>query len=121
MIRVASSSHHPRHRSGRATLLLNGEPVGIVHTKAWDASWYFADFAPNDAFSRYAPLYGTWALLMHAEGDDIRLSRENAEELARAEAMLDSIKAQLIFLDDEHPVNVAQLTIDQDKLEWKEY
>ena len=121
MIRSASSNGNHRHRSGRAILLLNGEAVGEVNTKSWDASWYFADFSPNDAFSQFAPIFGSWSLLMHAEGDADRLSRENAEELARAEALLDSIKAQLVFLEDQQRVNVAQLTIDQNQLEWKEY
>jgi hypothetical protein len=66
-------------------------------------------------------MYGSWSLLMHAEGDADPLSRENAEELARAEALLDSIRAQLLFLEDQQRVNIAQLTIDQDTLEWKEY
>ncbi len=92
-----------------------------MDTKTWDASWYFADFSPNAAFSRFAPIFGSWVLLMHAEDDADRLSRDNAEELAKAEVLLDSIKAQLVFLEDDHRVDVAQLTIDQDKLEWKEY
>jgi hypothetical protein len=121
MIRPASSSRHHSHRSGRAILFLNGQAVGMVDTKARDTSWYFADFSPNAAFSQYAPIYGAWSLLMHAEGDDGRLSREHAEELSRAEAMLDRIKAQLVFVEDQQRVDVAQLTIDQDQLEWKEY
>jgi hypothetical protein len=117
---AAADKKHP-HRSGSAILLLNGEPVGVVHHKTWDASWYFADFEPYETFSRYAPVFGTWSLLMHAEDGSDRLSRDAAEELARAEAALDAIKAQLVFLEEEAPVNIAQLTIDQDKLEWKEY
>jgi len=109
------------HRSGPAILLLNGEPVGMVHAKGWDTSWGFGDFSPNEAFSHYAPVFGMWSLLMHADDDSDRLSRDTIEELAKAEALLDSIKAQLVFLEDQHRVDVAQLTIDQDKLEWKEY
>ena len=62
-----------------------------------------------------------WSLLMHADGDRDRLSRETIEELAKAEARLDSIHAKLVFVEDQQQVDVAALTIDGDLLEWKEF
>jgi hypothetical protein len=91
-----------------------------VHAKGWTTSWGFGDFIPNEAFSDFAPIYGTWSLLMHAEDDRDRLSRETVEELSKAEAILDSIKAQLVFVDDEQTIDVATVTIDGNQLEWKE-
>jgi hypothetical protein len=121
MIRPHLPFSNSNHRSGDAILLLNGEEVGVVHAKGWDTSWGFGSFSPNDAFSHYAPIYGTWSLLMHAEGDAGRLSRDAIEELAKAEALVDSIRAQLIFTDDQQRIDVATLTIDGDQLEWKEF
>ena len=93
MIRPILSIGNSNHRSGDAVLLLNGEDVGTVHAKRWTTSWGFGDFSPNEAFANFAPVYGMWSLLMHAEGDRDRLSRDTIEELAKAEAMLDSIRA----------------------------
>ena len=112
-------SHH--HRSGPAILLLNGEPVGTVQARRWDTSWGFGEFHPNEAFSSYAPMYGMWSLLMHADDQSDRLSRDTIDELNRAEALLASIKAQLVFVEDQHRIDVVELTIDGDQLEWKEY
>lgn len=113
---------HPLHgRNCNATLLLNGQDVGTVHTRRWSTSWGFGDFSPNTTFSRFAPLYGRWSLLMHAEDDRDQLSRDAIEELAEAEAMLDGIRAQLIFENDPQAIDVATLIIDGDEVEWKEY
>ncbi len=123
MVPPVSKRQNSHHRSGPAVLLLNGQEVGTVQTRGWDTSWGFGEFCPNDAFSSYAPLYGMWSLLMHAEDDDAtgRLSRDTIEELAKAEALLASVKAQLVFIENQLRVDVAELTIDGDQLEWKEY
>jgi hypothetical protein len=121
MIRPSSQSQRSPHRSGPAILLLNGREVGVVHAKGWSTSWGFGDFVPNEAFSDFAPIFGMWSLLMHAEDDRDQLSRDTIEELAKAEAVLDSIKAQLEFADEARRVDVATLTIDGNQLEWKEF
>jgi hypothetical protein len=118
---IPPSSRRSQHRSGSATLLLNGKAVGTVNTTGWNTSWGFGEFIPNEAFSDFAPVFGAWSLLMHAEDDRDRLSRDTIEELAKAEAMLDSIKAQLEFVDEAVRVDVATLTIDGNQLEWKEF
>ncbi len=121
MIPPASPKQHSHPRTGPAILLLNGEPVGTVHARRWDTSWGFGEFCPSEAFSNYAPMYGMWSLLMHADDETAALSRDTIEELAKAEAMLASIRAQLVFVADQHRIDVAELTIDGDQLEWKEY
>jgi len=122
MITPAESSPRVAHkRRGHAVLYLNGQAVGTVQAHGGDTSWGFGEFVPNDKFSAYAPFFGTWSVLMHAEDDFNRLSREAKEELAKAEEMLDSIKAKLLFTKDNEHVHVAQLTIEGDRLEWKEY
>ena len=116
-----STSRVAGKRKGPAVLFLDGKAVGMVHAQGGDTSWGFGKFIPNDSFSAYAPLFGTWSVLMHAEDEIDRLSREAREELAKAEEMLDSLKARLFFASNNEHVRVAQLTIDGDRLEWKEY
>ena len=81
----------------------------------------FGEFVPNESFSAFAPIFGMWSLLMHADDDRDRLSRDTIEELAKAEAILDSIKVQLEFVDEPTRVDVATLTIEGNQLEWKEF
>jgi hypothetical protein len=108
-------------RGSRAVLHLNGEPVGDVLIKGWDGSWGYGNFLPGERFSEYAPLYGLWSLLMHADEADEKLSDAASQELSRAENSLDAIKSKLFFPKNQQWVNVAQLNIDGDLLEWKEY
>jgi hypothetical protein len=110
---------HQRH--GRAVLFINGQDVGTVDASGGDASWGFGRFNPNSCFSIYAPLFGAWSLLMHAEDEGKSLSRDAAVELAKVEAALDSIRSSLFFVQDQQRVAVAQLIIEGDQLEWKEY
>jgi hypothetical protein len=121
MIPPSSQPQRATHRSGPAILILNGRQVGVVHTRGWNTSWGFGDFVPNEAFSDFAPIFGMWSLLMHADDDRDRLSRDTIEELAKAEAILDSIKAQLEFENEPQRVDVATLTIEGSQLEWKEF
>src|SRR5436305_4800568 len=108
-------------RGKHAVLYMDGTPVGTVEVKGCMASWSYGDFTPDAGFSSYAPIFGTWSLLMHADGDTRRLSREASQELSEAEHRLDSIKARLFFPDSSEWVDVAALTIDGALLEWKEY
>jgi hypothetical protein len=110
-----------RKRQGPAILFLNDQPVGEVQVTGGDFSWGFGRFVPSPEFAQFAPLYGTWSVLMHAEDDQSKLSRDAAAELARAEALIDSVKARLRFLNEDQHVHIAQLTIDGDRLEWKEF
>ena len=106
---------------GEVTLYLEGQPVGVVAVKGRDSSGGFGDFTPNGQFASYAPAFGLWSLLMHAEDAGERLSRAASSELATAESALDAIKARLFFPATRRWVEVAQLTIDGELLEWREY
>ncbi len=86
-----------------------------------DASWGFGTFQPMDPFARFAPAFGLWSRLMHADGDDRPLTRDRSAALARAENAMDAIKARLFFPDDLAWVDAFQLNIDGEMLEWKEY
>jgi hypothetical protein len=108
------------HRGGPAVLYLDGKPVGTVDVKGWAASWGYGYFRPNNEFASYAPMFGLWSLLMHADTGE-RLSDAAAKELSSAETALDMLRARLLFTESSEWVHVAQLTIDGDLLEWKEY
>jgi hypothetical protein len=121
MIPASPTPAAAHKRSGTAVLFLNDQEVGTVHAHGGDTSWGFGEFSPNDTFSFYAPLFGAWSVLMHAEDDSDRLSREAAIELAKAEETLAALRARLFFPQDQQHIRIAELTIDGDKLEWKEY
>jgi hypothetical protein len=106
-------------RGGRAVLHLDGEPVGDVIVNGWDGSWGYGTFLPGEHFSEYAPLFGLWSLLMHA--DEGRLSHAASEELVQAETQMDAIRTRLFFPQNQQWTDVVQLTIDGELLEWKEY
>jgi hypothetical protein len=58
---------------------------------------------------------------MHAQMDGERPDRATAEELRRAERLLDSIRVQLYFPKTGEWVTVPELAISNELLEWKEY
>ncbi len=110
-----------KKRGTSAMLYLDGKLVGLVDVKGFHASWGHGEFQPHEAFSPYAGVFGHWSLLMHADGEDHRLSREASRELSQAEQRLDALEARLFFIGAKEWVEVAQLTIDGNLLEWKEY
>jgi hypothetical protein len=110
-----------RNRGKHAVLYLDGKAVGEVIIKGGDMSWGFGDFQPREEFGTFATVFGHWSLLMHSDGEEGRLSPAVIEELSQAEVMLDQLKARLFFPNEQEWVNVAQLTIDGELLEWKEY
>ena len=108
-----------------ARLYLNDTDVGTVRVKGWDGSWGFGEFSPEEAFARYAPFFGTWSLLMHADQneDDAasgRLSRPASQELRRIENEIDRIHARLFLVGTQEWRKVSQLNIDGSLIEWKE-
>ena len=115
--RVHSSNGDRAH----AVLYLEGQEVGTVEVKGRDSSGGYGDFTPNGEFATYAQAFGLWSLLMHADEDGSRLSPAASSELASAENALDAIKARLFFPAQVRWVEVAQLTIDGELLEWREY
>jgi len=108
-----------------ARLFLNDRDVGTVKVKGWDDSWGFGEFSPGEGFSQFAPRFGAWSLLMHADdgSDDPahgRLSGAAAEELRQVEQEIDRIQARLYLVAPQEWRPVAQLNIDGPLIEWKE-
>jgi hypothetical protein len=103
----------------RACLHLDGEHVGDVVIKGWDASWTYGVFEPAEAFAAFAPVYGGWSLLMH-EDEHRPLDPAAAEALREAERRMDRIRARVYFPDYDAWHDVAQLNIDGGLIEWKE-
>jgi hypothetical protein len=108
-------------RGTRAMLYFDSQPVGNVVVQGWDGSWGYGSFIPGEGFSDYALLFGIWSLLMHADNADERLSDAASEELKQAETRLDAIKSKLFFSKNQQWVDIAELNIDGQLLEWKEY
>ena len=102
-----------------ATLYINDAPVGEVVVKRVGASWSHGDFRPNKAFTRFAPLFGEWSLLMHADGAYERLSKAASDELRQVEFQLDRLHAKLQFPESGEWVSCSQLNIDGEMIEWK--
>jgi hypothetical protein len=103
-----------------ARLYLNDELVGEVTVQGSDASWTFGDFTPHPAFSKYAPHFGRWALLMH-EDPELRLHPAASEELRDAEMTIDGIDAKLHYLEKDQWHRAMQLNIDGTMIEWVQY
>ena len=101
-----------------ADLYLNGATVGSVTVTGWDASWRFGRFSAGPGFEPFAPAFELWSLLMHS-GD--RLDRATAADLAVVENAMDRIRARLYIPAERAWVELAQLNIDGELLEWQEY
>jgi hypothetical protein len=104
---------------GDAALYLNDERVGDVVVQRTEDSWSHGTFSPGEGFAKYAPVFGRWSLLMHADGGGERLSAAASEELRRTEYEIDRLRAKLKFEEDGEWVNCAQLNIDGPLIEWK--
>jgi len=109
---------HVNH--AQAELYLNDTPVGAVTLRGSDNSWGYGTFHPNDAFAAFAPLFGRWSLLIHADDQTDRLSPAASEELRRAEFAIDGIHAKLLWPDRREWIAITQLNIDGDLIEWKQ-
>jgi hypothetical protein len=102
------------------SLFLNGQDVGTVKVRGWNSSWGIGDFTPNENFSQFAPIFGNWSLLMHADADQQKLTDAASEELRQAEYQIDSLHARLFFSDTREWHDLRQLNIDGSLIEWKQ-
>lgn len=102
----------------KADLFLNGVAVGRVVVRGCHSSWGFGYFEPAGSFTRFASAFGTWSLLMHAdEGSDV-MGPDTADELRKVEEVLDQVRAELRM--DERHIELSQVNIDGQLIEWKE-
>ncbi len=102
-----------------ATLYLNDKPVGTVTPRGASDSWSWGEFAAGPGFAEFAPIFGMWSLMMHADEPSKRLSREAADELRSAEVAIDSIRAKLHWQQLDRWVRIGQINIDDKLIEWK--
>jgi hypothetical protein len=109
-----------RHGEDTARLYLNEQEVGTIHVRGWDDSWGFGEFAPADAFAAFAPHFGRWSILMHADDGEPRLSPAASDELREAEIAIDRIHAKLYLSKTGRWRTISQLNIDGPLVEWKE-
>lgn len=102
-----------------AELVINGQPVGHVLVKGQDVAWGYGEFRPEAHFSQFAPLFGTWSLLMHSDDSEPELTPDAAAELRDIELALDHLHAELHWMHDHSITPVTQLNIDGPLIEWK--
>ncbi|HTW94741.1 MAG TPA: hypothetical protein VMD30_08115, partial [Tepidisphaeraceae bacterium] len=76
----------------RGVLHLNGEPVGIVTAQRVSSAWSFGEFEPFESFSKFAPLFGAWSLIMHDDDGRNSTSEAALQELRRVEREIDNLK-----------------------------
>ncbi len=105
----------------KADLLINGTPVGRVTVKGFNGSWTFGDFEPFEAFSGYAPIFGTWSLLMHADADSEPISPAAKDELRQTEIAMLRSRMELLFPETNERQRTAAVNIDGNLIEWKEF
>jgi hypothetical protein len=107
-----------QHNARQARLFLNGVPVGEVRSDGASGAWGFGHFVPGEGFGKFAPLFGAWSLLIHEDDNTDDSTKEVLEELRSAEAAIDRLRAELLWLDSQERVNVRQLIIDGELVEW---
>jgi hypothetical protein len=105
--------------TSQAHLILDGNAVGLVTYRGSSDSWSYGDFEPAPEFSRFAPLFGSWSLLIHAEDDETSQSPAASEELREAEVAIDALRAELRWVDKAESTRLSQVNIDGRLIEWK--
>jgi hypothetical protein len=106
-----------KHQTEHAQLYLNDDLVGDIDVQGVETAWHFGTFRPNEAFSRYAPHFGRWALLMH-EDEHLGIGRELSQELREAEIAIDRLAARLHYPEKDQWRRIMQLNIDGPLIEW---
>ena len=106
-------------RRVHAKLFINDEPVGEVFVQGTEDSWSHGRFHADQAFAKFAPLFGRWSLMMHVDGAYVPLSEAASDELRRIEIEIDRLRAKLHFADADAWVTCRQLNIDGQLIEWK--
>lgn len=104
----------------QAHLYLNDQLAGTVTLRHRDNSWSFGDFIPTEQFGPFAPLFGRWSLLMHADDEEEPLSPAASEELRETERAIDALQARLFIPERQAWCSLAQVNIDGPMIEWNE-
>ena len=106
-------------RRGHAKLYINDDYVGDVAVQGTEDSWSHGNFRPQPQFTKYAPLFGRWSLMMHADGPNEPISQPARDELRSIEFKIDRLAARLHFIESDTWVPCSQLNIDGRLIEWK--
>jgi hypothetical protein len=101
-----------------ARLYLNDKSVGTIQLHSRDGAWIFGDFQPSAEFCEFAPLFGQWSLLIHADGD-LALSDAASDELRQIECDIDRLHARLFMSRIGRWFNIMQINIDGTLIECK--
>jgi hypothetical protein len=109
-----------RHVHQEGELYLDGHAVGSVVAESDGGSWKFGRFTPSDAFSRFAPIFGTWSLFVHEDQERDRQSPEALAELRAAETAIDSLKAEILWHLSQERTPLVELIIDGSLIEWRQ-
>jgi hypothetical protein len=104
-------------RGAQCDLYLDDTHVGVVTVQGQRNNWTFARFAANDAFGRFAILFGQWSMLMHEDG---HVTRAASDELRRAEHAIDALRARLWVHTTGEWHALGEINIDGAMVEWKE-
>lgn len=107
-----------QRQSAQAELYLDCDLVGTVELRGVDTSWTFGEFTPRDCFSKYAPLFGQWSMLMH-EDVDRELHSAASDELRKVEVAIDRLDARLHYANTDKWERISQVNIDGNMIEWK--
>lgn len=98
---------------------INGRAVGTVVLQGMSDSWAYGDFQPGPGFAEFAPLFGAWSLLIHADDSRSALSHAASQELRRVEFEIDRLQAELLWEHQGRRSRCSQLNIDGNLIEWK--
>lgn len=111
-----------RRQTGKmnARLFLNDHDVGLVEVKGWEDAWGFGEFAPGEAFNRYARHFGDWSRLLHAPHGDDRLTDADRDALRKVEYEIDRLHAKLFLVESQEWRPISELNIDGSMVEWRE-
>ena len=102
-----------------AELRLNGTRVGTIELRGSSDSWSWGYFHAEPAFAKFAPRFGIWSLIMHADDESRRFSRAASDELRQAEIDIDSLRGELFWPEQQRLTRAWQINIDDTLVEWK--
>ena len=101
-------------------LYIDEQHVGIIRPGRNENSWNFGEFEPLKCFSKFAPMFGRWSLLMHADSDIEPLSSAAADELREAEREIDGHQFRLFSPVRKQWIALVEVNIDGNMIEWRE-
>jgi hypothetical protein len=89
-----------------------------------DLAWLYSGSCAFGEFgisplAAFAPVFAKWALLMHSEADDGRLSTTVSDKSRASECEPDALRASLVLDNPEEQHQFGSLKVDGYLIEWK--